>query len=69
LGNEDAAVADLHGDGRLDLVLSSYHAGDTRSHPSYIYWNGPNGFDEKNVNMLPTNSGCRAGGNGTRRRA
>jgi hypothetical protein len=56
IGAEDAAVADLNKDGYLDLVLSSYHAGETRSHPSYIYWNGPNGFDAKNVTMIPTHS-------------
>jgi hypothetical protein len=56
VGNEDVAVADLDSDGRLDLVLTSYHAGTTRSHPSYVYWNGPAGFDPKRVLMLPTNS-------------
>ena len=45
VGNSSAAVADLNGNGFLDLVLSSYHAGFTRSHPSRIYWNGPSGFD------------------------
>jgi hypothetical protein len=45
---------------RLDLVLTSYHAGETRSHPSYIYWNGPQGFDPSRVTMLPTNSASGA---------
>ena len=56
VGNEDVAVADLNRDGHLDLVLSSYHAGYTRSHPSYVYWNGPDGFDQARVTMLPTDS-------------
>lgn len=56
VGTEDVAVADLNKDGWLDLVVSSYHAGNTRSHPSYIFWNGPKGFDEKHVTMLETNS-------------
>jgi hypothetical protein len=56
LGNEDALVADLNGDGHLDLVLTSYHAGETRSHPSSIYWNSPQGFDASRVTLLQTNS-------------
>ena len=60
VGNEDIAVADLNRDGRLDLVLTSYHAGSTRNHPSTIYWNGPQGFDAKRVSLLPTHSASGA---------
>lgn len=60
VGNEDIAVADLNRDGRLDLVLTSYHAGSSRNHPSYIYWNGPKGFDEGQVSLLPTHSASGA---------
>jgi len=56
VGNASASVADLNRDGYLDLVLSSYQAGDTRSHPSYIYWNSSLGFADQRVTMLPTNS-------------
>jgi hypothetical protein len=56
IGNEDVATADLNDDGWLDLILSSYHAGTTRSHPSYVDWNSPTGFDRERVTMLPTNS-------------
>ena len=56
IGVHDAAVADLNRDGHLDLVLTSYHAGVTRSHPSYIYWNSAEGFDTRRVTMLPTHS-------------
>ncbi len=59
-GNEDVLVADLNGDGHLDLVLTSYHAGETRSHPSYIYWNSSKGFDPSRVTLLPTNSASGA---------
>lgn len=57
VGNEDAAVADLNGDGWLDLVLTSYHAGYTRANPSYIFWNGPRGFDPSKPTRIETNSG------------
>ena len=56
IGAEDAAVADLNNDGRLDLVITSYHGGDRRNYPSYVYWQGPNGFTPDNVTMLETNS-------------
>ena len=56
VGNADIAVDDLNRDGYLDLVLTSYHAGYTRSHPSYVYWNSATGFDPDRVTMLPTDS-------------
>jgi len=56
MGTHNVAVADLNGDGLLDLVLSCYHAGSTRNHPSYIYWNSPTGFNAERVTLLPTNS-------------
>jgi hypothetical protein len=60
LGPEDAVVADLNQDGRLDLFITAYHGGARRDHPSYIYWQGPNGFDAKNVTMLETYSASGA---------
>ena len=57
LGPEGVAVADLNADGLLDVVITSYHAGETRSHPSYIYWNSAGGLDESRVTHIPTHSG------------
>ena len=57
LGPEGVAVADLNADGHLDVVATSYHAGETRSHPSYIYWNSAGGLDESRVTHIPTHSG------------
>lgn len=56
IGLADIAVADLNKDGRLDLAVSSYHGGVHRHFPSYIYWQGPDGFQADRVTMLPTNS-------------
>lgn len=60
VGNEDALVADLNRDGHLDLVLTSFHAGETRNHPSYIYWSSAQGFDASRVTLLPTHSASGA---------
>ncbi|MBL9214288.1 MAG: VCBS repeat-containing protein [Opitutaceae bacterium] len=59
-GVEDVLVADLNRDGHLDLVLASYHAGETRSHPSYLYWGGPDGFSPARLTQLPTHSASGA---------
>ncbi len=56
IGNSDVGVADLNGNGLLDMVLTSYHAGYTRSYPSTIYWNSASGFDASRTQQLPTNS-------------
>ena len=45
VGSEDASIADLNRDGRLDLVVSSYHAGVNRHHPSYVFWGAESGLD------------------------
>ena len=58
VGTGAAAVADLNGDGRLDIVFGSYHAGETRSHPSYIFWNSAEGFDPSRFTLIPTHSAC-----------
>src|SRR5262249_42015932 len=39
-----AAFADFNGDGWVDLVFANEHDGKTYDVPSYLYWNGPQGF-------------------------
>lgn len=56
IGSEDAGVADLNDDSYLDLVVTSYHAGTTRNHPSYIFWGSARGIDAANVTELQTES-------------
>ncbi len=56
VGSEDASVADLNRDGYLDLVISSYHAGGHRNHPSYVYWGSARGLNSERVALLPTKS-------------
>ena len=55
VGSEDASIADLNRDGHLDLVVSSYHAGVNRHHPSYVFWGAESGLDPTPV-LLPTDS-------------
>jgi len=60
IGSEDAVVADLDRDEHLDLVLTSYHAGVTRNHPSYIFWGSSRGIEAANVTHIPTESASGA---------
>ncbi|MCW5547697.1 MAG: VCBS repeat-containing protein [Opitutaceae bacterium] len=59
-GSADAVVADLNRNGHLDLVLTNYHEGETRSGPSYIYWNGPEGFHAERHTRIPSHSASGA---------
>ena len=47
-------LADLNGDGRLDIFLVNYQCGREGVVPSYIYWNGPMGFNPANRTELTT---------------
>ena len=60
IGSEDAVVSDLNRDGQLDLIVTSYHAGIKRNHPSYIYWGSPRGIQAGNVTEIPTESASGA---------
>jgi len=65
VGNADAAVADLNRDGLLDLVLTSYHAGHTRSHPSTIRHQPGSGTTSrvKPARMRPSGAALGSGRN------
>ena len=45
LAATDSALADFNGDGWVDVVFSNNHDDETSDVNSYIYWNGPEGFD------------------------
>jgi hypothetical protein len=53
----EQAVADLNKDGYLDIVMTNYHAGTTRTLPVFIYWGGPEGsYSESRRTSLPGES-------------
>ena len=45
IGAWGASAADLNGDGWIDLVISSFQEAYSFDVPSFVYWNGPDGFD------------------------
>ena len=55
-------AGDFDGDGRLDLFACSYQGETDRDIPSFLYWNGPDGFSNTNRQDLLTHaaSGCLA---------
>jgi hypothetical protein len=53
-GASGCAVADLNGDGRLDLVFANYDSGASHRIDSYIYWGGAAGFSAARRSGLPT---------------
>ncbi len=48
------SVADLNGDGYLDIVFSNHHNDVTFNVHSYIFWGSPSGYRPDNVDSLPT---------------
>ncbi len=51
------SVADLDGDGYLDIVFSNSHDDVTHNIHSYIYWGSASGYSTANVDSLPTHCG------------
>lgn len=49
-----ALACDLNEDGYTDLIISNHRAYGNHRTDSAIWWNGPDGFDEKNRTFLPT---------------
>ena len=54
LGARHSAVADLDGDGYLDVVLSNYYDGKNYNINSYVYWGSSTGFSTARRASLPT---------------
>ncbi len=51
----EAGVADLNGDGYLDIVFSSHYPPEEEAEEvSQIYWGSSDGFNPENVTELPT---------------
>ncbi len=48
-----ALACDLNEDGYTDLILSHHRAYGNHRTESALWWNGPEGFDEKNRTFLP----------------
>jgi hypothetical protein len=58
----EQAVADLNRDGHLDIVMTNYHAGHTRSVPAFIYWGAEGGrYDESRRTSLSSLSSSALG--------
>ena len=45
LGATSASLADFNSDGWIDLAFANAHDSRTNDVASYLYWNGPRGFD------------------------
>ncbi|WP_427892038.1 FG-GAP-like repeat-containing protein [Kribbella sp. GL6] len=54
----DVAVADLNGDGRLDIAVACYSGHRTRDIDSYIYWADADGFAPGRRTRLFQHSAC-----------
>ena len=62
LAATDAVLADYDGDGWVDLVFANEYGGETYDVNSYLYWNGPQGFDAAHRKQLQGFGPVSAGG-------
>lgn len=54
-------VADINGDGFLDILTSNYHGYETRTIPAFIYWGSADGtYTERRRTLLPAESSSYA---------
>ncbi len=58
-GTRDVEIADLDGDGWLDLAFASYYGETGRSTDSLVYWGSATGFSEEARSALPTDGAFR----------
>jgi hypothetical protein len=58
-GTRDVEVADLDGDGWLDLTFGSYYGTDSYDSESTIYWGSMDGFSAEDTTSLPTTGAWR----------
>ncbi len=54
IGAAGNSVADLDGDGKLDIVFSNHREGKTKKLNSYVYWGSASGFSTAKRLQLPT---------------
>ncbi|MCB9764340.1 MAG: VCBS repeat-containing protein [Alphaproteobacteria bacterium] len=60
VGAADVTLADLDGDGHLEVIFPNRYDGETYDVDSMIYWGSPDGPDEGDVTLLPTDGASRA---------
>ena len=51
-------VADVNGDGHLDLLVPAYSTQFSRVLPAHIYWGTPGGIDYEHPTVIPCDSSC-----------
>jgi hypothetical protein len=60
IGAADVTLADLDGDGHLELIFPNRYDGETYLVDSFIYWGSPQGPRDSELTRLPTRGASRA---------